>query len=145
MRDRVRAEIAARSAKEYCDTASAPRHEEVIRAIQSSAPPGRPGNRDPIVRAVDKAVRDLSAIIALKYSLMQQARRIKRMMKIEEAQDCLLPRGYREMAEMRRLSEALMEYELGEEIMRKKALFNSLTDPDRLMKLHQARPGHEGR
>jgi hypothetical protein len=126
LRNRVRAAIAARSAKESCDPASAPRPEEVIRTIQSSAPPDPPFKRDPIGRAVDKAARDLSAITALKYSLMQPARRINQMIKIEEAQGCLLPRGYREMAEMRRLSAALMEYEFGEEIMRKKALFNAL-------------------
>jgi hypothetical protein len=134
LRNRVRAAIAARSAKESCDSISAPRPEEVIRAIQSSAPPDRPSKRNPVVRAVDKAPRDLSAVTALRYSLIQQASRIKEMMKIEEAQGCLLPRGYREMDEMRRLSAALMEYELGEEIMRKKALFNGLIRrPDRLI------------
>jgi hypothetical protein len=42
--------------------------------------------------------------------------------------------GYREMDEMRKLSAALMEYEFGEKIMRKKALLNALIRrPDKLL------------
>jgi hypothetical protein len=133
LRMRVRNEVADRLEKRrekvVEETAPIP-HEEVAQVIREAPLPPPPHVTDDITKLVDKAVRSIDSGTMLKYTFMVQKDRVKRLLALESSANGMLhPNGYREIDVLKSIAEAVRKFEVGEEIIRNRNLYNTLLPP----------------